>query len=162
MKHITADSRVVNGSFPIAIVVSSFNRSVTEELKKGALRRLSEQGFNPQDITLVEVPGAVEIPLIAKRLAMYKQVDAIIALGAVIRGETSHYDYVCEQVSNGCQRIALDYDIPVIFGVLTTEDEAQAWERLGGSHGHKGADAADCAIAMHKILRELDTQSKFT
>jgi 6,7-dimethyl-8-ribityllumazine synthase len=155
MKHIIVDSFKVDKSFPIAIVVSVFNRSISNELQQGVLQQLLKQGVSLHDITLVEVPGAIEIPLIAKRLAMQKQVSAIITLGAVIRGETSHYDYVCEQVSQGCQRVALDYDIPVIFGVLTTEDEAQAWDRLGGQHGHKGADAADCAIAMHKILAQL-------
>lgn len=156
MKHITAASTKAVMPFPIAIVVSSFNAPVTNELKQGALQKLSSYGFSEQDLTLIEVPGAVEIPLVVKRLAMQKQVSVIIALGAVIRGETSHYDYVCEQVSNGCQRIALDYDIPVIFGVLTTEDEDQAWERLGGRHGHKGVEAAECAVAMHEILKQLD------
>ncbi|MDI9819311.1 MULTISPECIES: 6,7-dimethyl-8-ribityllumazine synthase [unclassified Legionella] len=158
MKYIPANPpRAMDSSFPVAVVVSRFNYAITQELKRGALDRLSERGFRPEDIIVVEVPGAVEIPLVAKRLAMQKQASAIIALGAVIRGETSHYDYVCEQVSNGCQRIALDYDLPVIFGVLTTENEAQAWERLGGSHGHKGKDAADCAIDMYQILNELNS-----
>ncbi|WP_028388819.1 6,7-dimethyl-8-ribityllumazine synthase [Legionella fairfieldensis] len=156
MKHITAEPVDSVESFPIAIVVSHFNRPVTNELQRGALRELIRRGLSEQDITLVEVPGAVEIPLVVQRLAMQKKVAAIIALGAVIRGETSHYDYVCEQVSQGCQRVALDYNIPVIFGVLTTDDEAQAWERLGGRHGHKGIDAADCAIAMQSILTQID------
>jgi 6,7-dimethyl-8-ribityllumazine synthase len=155
MKYISVDSYEVVQSFPIAIVVSLFHRSISNELQQGTLQQLLNRGVSEHDITLVEVPGSIEIPLIVKRLAMQKQVSAIIALGAVIRGETSHYDYVCEQVSQGCQRVSLDYDIPVIFGVLTTEDEAQAWDRLGGLHGHKGAEAADCAIAMHKILAQL-------
>ena len=159
MKHITADSPDL-GSFPIAIVVSAFNRLITDELKHGALKELTKRGFEDKDLPLIEVPGAIEIPLVVKRLAMQKKVAAIITLGAVIRGETSHYDYVCEQVSTGCQRVALDYDIPVIFGVLTTENEAQAWDRLGGKEGHKGAEAADCAIAMCKILEQLDKLDK--
>ena len=73
----------------------------------------------------------------------------------MIRGETTHYDYVCQQVSEGCQRVALDYEVPVVFGVLTTENEAQAWDRLGGQHGHKGVDAADCALAMYGILKAI-------
>jgi 6,7-dimethyl-8-ribityllumazine synthase len=73
----------------------------------------------------------------------------------VIRGETSHYDYVCEQVSQGCQQIALEFEVPVVFGILTTENEAQAWDRLGGQHGHKGVDSADCALAMHAILKRI-------
>lgn len=155
MKRINETTIERSQSFPIALVVSVFNQAVTSELKQGALHRLRELGFHDDDITVVEVPGAVEIPLIAKRLAMHNRVEAIIALGAVIRGETSHYDYVCEQVSTGCQRIALDYNMPVIFGVLTTENEEQAWDRLGGKHGHKGTEAVDCAIAMHTILAQL-------
>ncbi|AHE66994.1 6,7-dimethyl-8-ribityllumazine synthase [Legionella oakridgensis ATCC 33761 = DSM 21215] len=104
---------------------------------------------------MVEVPGAVEIPLVAQQLAKHKQGKVIIALGAVIRGETTHYDYVCQQVSHGCQQVALQQNIPVIFGVLTTENEAQAWDRLGGNHGHKGMDAADAAITMYSVLQQL-------
>lgn len=156
MKCIQGDLDTRPISFPIVIIVSEFNRAVTQALLKGALDKLSEYEFKKEDITVVQVPGAVEIPLIAKRLAREKQHDVIVALGAVIRGETTHYDYVCQQVSDGCQRVSLDFEIPVIFGVLTTENEAQAWDRLGGQHGHKGADAADCAISMHSILKQLN------
>lgn len=159
MKHITATSHSAE-PFPIAIVVSTFNESITKELKHGVLQQLFKKGFSEEHICLIEVPGAVEIPIVAKRLAMAGQVSVIIALGAVIRGETSHYDYVCEQISNGCQRVALDYNIPVIFGVLTTENEEQAKARLGGLHGHKGIEAADCAIAMHNILLQVDNLSR--
>ena len=155
MKEIKATINESNNTFPIAIVVSTFNQEITNALKEGALARLIELGFKANDITLVEVPGAVEIPFVAQLLAKKKEVQAIIALGAIIRGETSHYDYVCDQVSQGCQRVMLDFDIPVIFGVLTTEDEAQAWDRLGGNHGHKGRDAADCALMMHSIQHQL-------
>lgn len=141
-------------SFPIAIIVSQFNHDITQELLAGAMKQLTYKGFNRQDVTVVEVPGAVEIPLIAKRLARKEQHAVIIALGAVIRGETTHYDYVCQQVSYGCQHVALEFEIPVIFGILTTENEEQAWDRLGGKHGHKGVDAVDCALAMHSILQQ--------
>lgn len=154
MKEIKATVRQHN-SFPIAVVVSTYNQSITDELRAGALHRLHELGFSSDDITLIEVPGAVEIPYVANVLAKQKKVKAIIALGAVIRGETSHYDYVCNQVSQGCQRVMLDHDIPVIFGVLTTENEAQAWDRLGGAHGHKGKDAVDCALMMHSVTVQL-------
>jgi 6,7-dimethyl-8-ribityllumazine synthase len=157
MNHIKTDENNTAISFPIAIVVSCFNRVITDELQRGAIARLKARGFDAQHIMMIEVPGAVEIPLVAKRVAASGQVQAIIALGAIIRGETSHYDYVCEQVSYGCQRVALDYNLPVIFGVLTTENDAQAWDRVGGNHGHKGKDAADCAIEMHRILNELDS-----
>lgn len=153
MKEIKAKD--IKAAFPIAVVVSAFNQDITGALKQGALERLKELGFDSELITLVEVPGAVEIPFAAQLLAKAGQVRAIIALGAVIRGETTHYDYVCDQVSQGCQRVMLDYTLPVIFGVLTTENEAQAWDRLGGSHGHKGRDAADCAVMMHSIQEQL-------
>ncbi len=155
MKHIKAPLGFQQEPFPIAIIVSQFNHEITHELQQGALKRLSECGFSGEDITVVDVPGAVEIPLIAQQLAKKNQYGAIIALGAVIRGETSHYDYVCQQVSEGCQRVSLVFDIPVVFGVLTTENEAQAWERVGGSHGHKGVDAANCALSMYAIVNEL-------
>ncbi|NBX92438.1 MAG: 6,7-dimethyl-8-ribityllumazine synthase, partial [Proteobacteria bacterium] len=100
-------------------------------------------------------PGAVEIPLALQKLAELKQFDALIALGAVIRGETSHYDYVCNLVSSGCQKISLDSGLPVIFGVLTTETEEQAWDRCGGKHGHKGHEAADAACEMVALVRSL-------
>ena len=153
MIHIKA-SQDNKSSFPIAIIVSQFNHEITQALLAGAMQRLTSTGFNPEDITLVEVPGAVEIPLIAKRLAKKNKYAVIIALGAVIRGETTHYDYVCQQVSDGCQRVTLKYETPVIFGVLTTENEEQAWDRLGGKHGHKGIDAVYCALAMHSILQQ--------
>ncbi|AOW52215.1 TPA: 6,7-dimethyl-8-ribityllumazine synthase [Legionella pneumophila subsp. pneumophila] len=142
-------------TFPIALVVSTFNEPITSALKKGALDRLTELGFKSEDITLVEVPGAVEIPFVAQLLAKKQKVEVIVALGAVIRGETSHYDYVCDQVSQGCQRVMLDYNIPVIFGVLTTENDEQALARVGGTHGHKGRDAIDCAVSMRSIKQQL-------
>jgi 6,7-dimethyl-8-ribityllumazine synthase len=155
VQHIKANIAERMNSFPIAIIVSQFNYEITQALKAWALQRWSEYGFSPDDIVLVEVPGAVEIPLIAKKLAKKNKYAAIIALGAVIRGETTHYDYVCYQVSEGCQRVALDFEIPVIFGLLTTENEQQAWDRLGGKHGHKGIDAVDCAWAMQSIIQQL-------
>ncbi len=142
--------------FPVAIVVSLFNRPITQALQDGALEALQEAGFLPEHITLIEVPGAIEIPLVAQRLAKLNKFGAILALGAVIRGDTTHYDYVCEQVSTGCQQITLAYNVPVVFGVLTTENEAQAWDRLGGSHGHKGHDAVACALSMYHVLQTLE------
>ena len=155
IKHIVARP-VEQVSFPIALIVSVYNREITQALQDGALTRLTELGFDAYDITVIEVPGAVEIPLIAQRLAKNSQWGAILALGAVIRGETSHYDYVCQQVSDGCLRVGLTFDVPVIFGVLTTENEEQAWDRLGGVHGHKGREAVDCACAMYDILQQVE------
>lgn len=151
----TTESSVVE-SFPIAIVVAQFNRKITKAMQDGAIEHLIKRGFKEKDITVLEVPGAMEIPLIAKRLAVQKRFKAIIAMGAVIRGETSHYDLVCESTSEGCQRVALDYDIPVVFSLLTTENEAQAWDRLGGKYGHKGVDSANCAISMHALLSNME------
>ena len=155
MKEIKANIEGTAHSFPIAIIVSIFNEPITTALKEGALERLMELGFRAKDIIVIDVPGAVEIPLVANILAKKNQVQAVIALGAVIRGETSHYDYVCEQVSQGCQRVMLDHNLPVIYGVLTTENEAQAWDRLGGNHGHKGREAAECAVMMHSVTQQL-------
>ena len=142
--------------FPVAVVVSLFNRPITQALEDGARDALEAAGFPEASITWVQVPGAIEIPLVAKQLAKQRKFGAIIALGAVIRGETTHYDYVCAQVSSGCQQVALMFDVPVVFGVLTTENEAQAWDRLGGAHGHKGHDAVAAARAMYHVLRTLD------
>lgn len=142
-----------------AIVVSEFNQNITDALLQGALDRFSELNINKDDVTVIKVPGAVEIPLVAQLLAKKNKHQAIICLGAVIRGETTHYDYVCEQVSQGCQRIMLDYNIPVIFGILTTENEEQAIARVGGQHGHKGKDAVDAALHMVKVVKDLTTHS---
>lgn len=156
MKTIKGEVTALTTSFPIAIVVSQFNTDITTALLQGALTRLQDLGFDSEHILVVEVPGAIEIPLIIQKLVGTSRYDAIIALGAVIRGETTHYDYVCQQVSDGCRQVALENEVPVIFGVLTTENEAQAWDRLGGEHGHKGVESVDCAVAMRSILQQLD------
>lgn len=141
----------------IAIITSRFNEKVTNVLKSGALERLAERGVTDEQVTAVEVPGAVEIPFTAKLLAKQNQYDAIICLGAVIRGETTHYDYVCDQVSQGCQQVMMQFDLPVIFGVLTTENEAQAFDRVGGAHGHKGMDVVDTALEMINLTKRLSS-----
>ncbi len=138
-----------------AIVVSEFNANITDELFNGAYHRLLEHGISEQDIYIANVPGAVEIPLVAKLLAETGKYKAIICLGAVIRGDTDHYDYVCDQVSMGCQRVMLDYNLPVIFGVLTTNNMQQALDRVGGKEGHKGIYSADAAIHMTALVAEI-------
>lgn len=143
-----------------AIVVSEFNQKVTDALLQGAMQRFHELNIAKDNILVVKVPGAVEIPLAAQLIARKNQHQAIICLGAVIRGETTHYDYVCQQVSHGCQRVMLDHNIPVIFGVLTTENDEQAMARVGGTHGHKGKDAVDAAMAMVKVVKELVIKSE--
>ena len=141
--------------FNIAIVVARFNPEVTTQLLNGALARLKERGYPDDKITVVHVPGAVEIPLVTKKLIETSRYRAIIALGAVIRGETAHFDYVCQQVSDGCQRLSLDTGTPIILGVLTTENEEQALARSGGAVGNKGIDCVDAALEMVAIVRAL-------
>jgi 6,7-dimethyl-8-ribityllumazine synthase len=145
--------------FNIAIVVSRFNQSITEELLNGALQRLKELNFPEQCITIVRVPGAVEIGLAAQQIAISDEnCLAIICLGAVIRGETDHYDYVCQQVSYACQKVALQESIPVIFGVLTTDSEEQALARIDGKRCHKGRDAVDAAMEMISVLEQIEAE----
>lgn len=139
----------------IAIIVSLFNRNITQALQSGAIQQLKEQNVSISENSIFLVPGAVEIPLVAKVLASQKKYDALICLGAVIRGETQHYDYVCWQVSYGCQKVALEHTIPIVFGILTTENEQQAYDRCGGIHGNKGKDCADTALHMIEIIRSI-------
>ena len=145
----------IEAHFNIAIVVSRFNDSITQALLEGALERLRELKCDDDHITVVWVPGAVELPLIAQQLAKQNNYDAIICLGAVIRGETDHYQYVCQQASYGCQKIMLEFNLPVIFGVLTTDNENQAKDRVGGKKGHKGRDAVDAAFEMISVMKQV-------
>ena len=140
----------------VAIVVSRFNDFVTERLLSGALDGLRRHGADPADATVVWAPGAFELPLLAKRLAQGGEVDAVIALGAVIRGATGHYDFVAGQCASGLQSVQLETGIPVIFGVLTTDTIEQAIERAGTKAGNKGAEAAMAAIEMVSLLSHLD------
>ncbi len=137
----------IQSRWKIALVTSRFNQEITELLEKGAYERLLELGVSPERIIRVRVPGAVEIPLAALQL-LDSDCDAVIALGAVIRGETSHYDYVCNSVERGCSQVMLQTKKPVVFGVLTTDNEEQALARVGGAHGHKGREAAEVAVEM--------------
>ena len=157
--------RVFEGSdrpkqpFSIVVVAARFNGEITDKLVEGAMGALKERGFGPDHVSLLWVPGAVELPLAAKRAIETLKPQAVVLLGAVIRGETTHYDYVCEQASDGCLRVSLETGVPVIFGVLTTENEAQALDRVGGAHGHKGADAVDTACRMVDLFASLDRLS---
>lgn len=139
----------------IAVIVSRFNEEITKSLLDGAIAQAKERGMTDSNLTLAWVPGAVEIPVVAQRLAQLGTFDAIVCLGAVIRGETDHYQWVCSQVSEGCQHVALQNDLPVIFGVLTTDTEEQAKDRIGGRHGHKGKDAIDAALETIGVLRAI-------
>lgn len=133
----------------LTIIVADFNARVTHALLDGATARAKEKGIDSPTIT--HVPGAVELPLAAQWAAQSGDADAIIVLGAVIKGETDHYDYVCQQVSFGTQEVALKYNIPVIFGVLTTQTAEQAIARTNGEHSNKGSEAVDCALVMLEL-----------
>jgi 6,7-dimethyl-8-ribityllumazine synthase len=137
------------------IVVARYNHDITEQLLDGAERTLREHGAADEHITVVWVPGAFEVPLVARQMAHARHVDALICLGAVIRGETPHFEYVAGECARGIMRVALDTEIPVIFGVLTTDDLEQAQARVGGTAGHKGEEAARSAIEMVVLLRRL-------
>jgi 6,7-dimethyl-8-ribityllumazine synthase len=139
----------------IAIAVAKFNAEITEKLLHGAVKALHDHGVADTSIDVVRVPGAFELPLTAKRLAESGKYAAVIALGAVIRGDTDHYDYVCQAAMHGLLHAGLDVDLPVIFGVLTCNTEAQALARAGGTEGNKGADAALAALEMINVLDQL-------
>jgi 6,7-dimethyl-8-ribityllumazine synthase len=137
-----------------AIVWSRFNHAVVSKLLEGAKACFSEHGVADDSLYVVEVPGAWELPYAAQQLAQSKRFDAVVTLGAVIRGGTPHFDYVCEGTALGVGRVALDTGVPVVFGVLTTDDETQAFDRAGGVHGNKGRDAALTAIEMAVLDRK--------
>ncbi|HVL52081.1 MAG TPA: 6,7-dimethyl-8-ribityllumazine synthase [Actinomycetota bacterium] len=130
----------------IGVVISRFNEPITDRLLEGALRALDDCGVQAEDITVVSVPGAIEIPGVARKLA--GQVDAIVTLGAVVRGETEHFTYVCKAAQEGMIRVALDSGVPMTFGVLTTENSEQALARTGGAKGHKGYEVAMDAVEL--------------
>lgn len=136
-----------------AIVAARFNHEVTEPLCAGAEKQL--QRYGAAEVTVAWVPGAFELPLVAKRFAQSGTVDAVVCIGAVIRGETAHFEYVAGECAAGVTRASLDTGVPIAFGVLTVEDRAQAFDRVGGSEGHKGEEAADTAIEMVSLLRRL-------
>jgi 6,7-dimethyl-8-ribityllumazine synthase len=141
----------------VAIVVARFNSFINENLVDGALDVLKRQGLIPEEqITLVRVPGAVEIPLAVKKLAKSGKVDAIVALGCVIRGDTYHFELVANENSKGMAQVMLEYEIPVAFGVLTTDNVEQAIQRAGTKAGNKGAEAALSALEMINVLKNLD------
>jgi 6,7-dimethyl-8-ribityllumazine synthase len=139
-----------------AILVSRFNEFVVEPLLRGALDTLRRHGASDKQIDIVRVPGAYDMPLVARRLAQSRRYDAIVAVGAVIRGQTPHFDYVAGECAAGLARVAAESGVPVAFGVLTTENAEQAMDRSGGKAGNKGADAAVSAIELVNLLRRLE------
>lgn len=137
------------------IVVSKFNEFITNQLLAAAVDTLTKAGASKESLEIVRVPGAFEIPLVARRLARSRRFDAVICLGAVIRGETPHFEYISAEVSRGIAQAAADYDLPIVFGVLTTDTVAQAMERAGPPDRNRGAEAARTAIEMATLLKYL-------
>ena len=152
--QIIENPEVLRGS-RIAVVASRYNLGIVDRLLDACLAELEAKGISRGAVTVVRVPGAFELPVVASRLAAVGEVDAVIALGVVIRGDTPHFDYVAGECARGLARVSLDHDLPVIFGVLTVENEQQALDRAGGAHGDKGAEAALSALEMISIMHKL-------
>ena len=151
------EGKVVAQGIRVGIVAARFNEFITSKLVGGALDGLKRHDVKEEDIDVAWVPGAFEIPLIASKMAKSKKYDAVICVGAVIRGSTSHYDYVCSEVSKGIANVSLNSDIPVMFGVLTTDNIEQAIERAGSKAGNKGYECANGAIEMVNLIRALES-----
>ena len=147
---------VAKDGMKVGIVASRFNEIIVNKLLSGAIDGLVRHGVKEDNITAVWVPGAFEIPLIADKMAASGKYDAVIAVGAVIRGSTSHYDYVCNEVSKGVAQVGLQAGVPVMFGILTTENIEQAIERAGTKAGNKGYDCAVSAIEMINLIKEIE------
>lgn len=153
----TLEGKLVSeNGIKVGIVAARFNEFITSKLVGGALDGLKRENVKDEDIDVAWVPGAFEIPLIASKMAKSRKYDAIICVGAVIRGSTSHYDYVCSEVSKGIAQVSLANDIPVMFGVLTTDTIEQAIERAGTKAGNKGFECAQGAIEMVNLIREIE------
>ncbi|WP_312048352.1 6,7-dimethyl-8-ribityllumazine synthase [Exiguobacterium profundum] len=151
----TFEGNLVGKGLKIGIVVGRFNDLITMRLLDGAKDALKRHGVKGEDVSLAFVPGAFELPLVAKKMAMSKQYDAVITLGAVIRGATPHFDYVCNEAAKGIAQASYQSEVPVIFGVLTTETIEQAIERAGTKAGNKGWEAATSAIEMANLLKQV-------
>lgn len=150
----TFEGKLVSEDIKVGIIVARFNEFITSKLLSGALDTLTRHEVKEENIQVAWVPGAFEIPLIASKMAESGKYDAVICLGAVIRGSTSHYDYVCSEVSKGIASVSLKSGIPVMFGVLTTENIEQAIERAGSKAGNKGSECAQGAIEMVNLIRD--------
>jgi 6,7-dimethyl-8-ribityllumazine synthase len=151
----TLEGRISAEGLSLAIIVSRFNDFISSKLVEGALDALKRHGMDDEKLTLVKVPGAFEIPMTARRLVKTGKYDAVICLGAVIRGATPHFDYVAAEVSKGIASVSLESNIPVAFGVLTTDNLEQAIERAGSKVGNKGWDAAIAAMEMVNLYKEI-------
>ncbi len=151
----TLEGKLVAQDMKVGIVASRFNEFITSKLLGGAIDGLVRHGVKEEDITTAWVPGAFEIPLIAEKMAKSGKYDAVICVGAVIRGATSHYDYVCNEVSKGIAQVSLQSEVPVLFGVVTTDSIEQAIERAGTKAGNKGYDCALSAIEMVNLIKQI-------
>ena len=151
----TLEGNLIAEGMKIAIVASRFNEIITNKLLGGAIDSFVRHGGNENDITVAWVPGAFEIPLIAKKMAASKKYDAVVCLGAVIRGATPHFDMVANETTKGIAAVGLQSEVPVVFGVLTTDNLEQAVERAGSKAGNKGFEAATTAIEMHNLIKKI-------
>ncbi len=159
---MASEHKIIEGELTVrdlrfVCVAARFNDFVVEPLVRGAIDTLKRHGAADKQIEIVRVPGAFEIPLVVRKLAASRRYDALIALGAVIRGQTPHFDYVAGECASGLARIGLETGLPIAFGVLTTDTVEQAMDRAGGKAGNKGADAALTAIEMANLLRRLES-----
>jgi 6,7-dimethyl-8-ribityllumazine synthase len=152
------EGRLIGEGKRFAIVVSRFNDFITEKLVSGAMDALTRTGVDPDGVHIVKVPGAFEIPLAAQKMAQTERYDAVICLGAVIRGATPHFDYVSAEVSKGVAQVSLDAGVPVIFGVVTTDTIEQAIERAGAKSGNKGWSAAMSAVEMANLMESVNRE----
>jgi 6,7-dimethyl-8-ribityllumazine synthase len=152
----TVEGELLARDLRFAVVAARFNDFVVEPLIRGALDALKRHAASEKQIEIVRVPGAFDMPIVARKLALSRRYDALIALGAVVRGQTPHFDYVAGECASGLARIALESGVPIAFGVLTTDTMEQAVDRAGGKAGNKGADAAMTAIEMANLLRRLE------
>ena len=154
------EGKQVSKKMRVGIIAARFNEFMTSKLLSGAIDTLKRHDVNDEDIEIAWVPGAFEIPLIASKMASSGKYDAVVCLGAVIRGATTHYDYVCNEVSKGIAQVSLSTGIPVMFGILTTENIEQAIERAGTKAGNKGSDCAAGAIEMVNLIREMEQSAE--
>lgn len=152
----TFEGKLISSDIKVGIVAARFNEFITSKLLSGAMDALVRHDVKQEDVDIAWVPGAFEIPLIASKMAKSGKYDAVICLGAVIRGTTSHYDYVCAEVSKGIAHVSLEEGLPVMFGVLTTDTIEQAIERSGTKAGNKGFDCATSAIEMVNLIKEIE------
>lgn len=155
MKKTVSGNMLASGEDRFAIVVSRFNDLITERLLHGAVETLQRHGADAESITVVRVPGSFELPVVAGKLAESRQFSAVIALGAVIQGETDHHDYINHAVAQGLMSVSQNFGVPVLFGVLTCRNMEQALDRAGGKAGNKGTEAALAAIETVNVLRQL-------